>query len=71
MKQPIVEAKLSALQSEFKQAVSSIDRILLEKWTQAYYGGKRYGHMTTNLAECINSVLKGIRSLSATSVIYS
>ena len=48
---------------KFKQAFSWIDRIPLEKWTQAYNGGKRYGHMTTNLAECINFVLKGARSL--------
>ena len=29
----------------------------------AYDRGKRYKHMTTNLAESINSVLKGSRSL--------
>ena len=42
MKQPIVQAKLSVMRSEFKQAFSWIDRIPLEKWTQAYDGGKRY-----------------------------
>ena len=26
-------------------------------------GGRRYGHMITNLAECVNSVLQGIRNL--------
>jgi len=31
------------------------NQILLEKWTQTYDGGKRFGHMTTNL--------KGARSL--------
>jgi len=59
MKQPTLIAKLSAMCLEFQQAVSWIDQISLEKWTQAYDGGKRFGHMTTNLAECINSVLKG------------
>jgi len=63
MKQPTLMAKFSAMRSEFQQAVSWIDQIPLEKWTQAYDGGKRFGHMTTNLAECINSVLKGARSL--------
>ena len=42
---------------------SWIDRIPLQKWTQAYDGGSRFGHMTTNLAECMNSVLKRARSL--------
>ncbi|XP_068485031.1 uncharacterized protein [Phaseolus vulgaris] len=69
MKQPIVQAKLSVMRSEFKQAFSWIDRIPLEKWTQAYDGGKRYGHMTTNLAECINSVLKGARSLPISALV--
>jgi len=63
MKQPILQAKLSALRTEFHQAALWINRIPLEKWTQAYDGGKRYGHMTTNLAECMNSILKGARSL--------
>ncbi|XP_068498053.1 uncharacterized protein [Phaseolus vulgaris] len=51
------------MRAEFPQAVSWIDQIPLKKWTQAYDGGKRYGHMTTNLVESINSVLKGSRSL--------
>jgi len=69
MKQPIVQAKLSIMRSEFKQAFSWIDRIPLEKWTQAYDGGKRYGHMTTNLAKCINFVLKGARSLPISALV--
>ncbi|KAK5802402.1 hypothetical protein PVK06_029993 [Gossypium arboreum] len=36
-----------------------LDGIPLEKWTWSYDGGLRYGHMTSNLAECINSILKG------------
>jgi len=54
MKQPTVMAKLSAMRSEFRQAVSWINQILLEKWTQTFDGGKRFGHMTRNLAKCIN-----------------
>ena len=53
MKQHKFQAKLSALRAEFRQAASWIDRIPLEKWTQAYAGVKIYGHMTTNLAECM------------------
>jgi len=58
MKQPTLMAKLSVMRSEFQQTVSWIDQIPLKKWTQAYDGGKRFGHMTTNLAKCINLVLK-------------
>ena len=37
---------------------------LKNKWTKAYdEDGRRWGHMTTNLAESINSVLKGVRFL--------
>jgi len=63
MKEPRLQAKLSALRAEFCQAALWIDCIPLEKWTQAYDGGKRYGHMTINLAEYMNSILKGTRSL--------
>ncbi|KAL4309527.1 hypothetical protein GQ457_01G056250 [Hibiscus cannabinus] len=40
-----------------------------EKWTNAYDEGFRYGHMTTNLAEAINSSLKGIRNLPITAIV--
>jgi len=59
MKQSTVMAKLFAIRSEFSQAVSWIDQIPLEKWAQAFDGGKRFGHMTTNLAKCTNFVLRG------------
>ena len=42
-----------------------------EKWTNAYDGGYRYDHMTTNLAETINSALKGIHNLLVTAIIKS
>ncbi|XP_068466322.1 uncharacterized protein [Phaseolus vulgaris] len=69
MKRPTVQAKLSVMRYEFKQAFSWIDRIPLEKWTQAYDGGKRYGHMTTNLAKWINFMLKGARSLPISALV--
>ncbi|XP_015973725.1 uncharacterized protein LOC107496914 [Arachis duranensis] len=33
--------------------------------------GRRYGHMTTNLSECINSVLKGTRNLPVCAIVKS
>ncbi|MFQ6669266.1 hypothetical protein Gotur_034587 [Gossypium turneri] len=43
--------------------------IRFEQWAQAYDDGLRYGHMTSNLAECINSILKGTRHLPITLVV--
>ncbi|KAL5162172.1 hypothetical protein HKD37_07G019328 [Glycine soja] len=49
-----------------------IDRISKEKWTMAYdREGRRYGHMTTNLSECINKVLKDCRNIPITSLVKS
>ncbi|XP_022632765.1 uncharacterized protein LOC106780607 [Vigna radiata var. radiata] len=63
VKQNTVTTKLTALRHHYPQQVAWIDKIPLKKWSQAFDGGRRYGHMTTNLVECVNSVLKGARSL--------
>ncbi|XP_057719333.1 uncharacterized protein LOC130933731 [Arachis stenosperma] len=39
------------------------DAIGLRHWVLSFDEGHRCGHMTTNLIECINSVLKGARNL--------
>ena len=33
------------------------------KWTQSHDGGRHYRAMTTNISECFNGVLKGVRGL--------
>ncbi|KAH1192929.1 hypothetical protein GmHk_19G054066 [Glycine max] len=49
-----------------------IDRILKEKWTMAYdREERRYGHMTTNLSECINKELKDCRNIPITALVKS
>ncbi|KAH1237727.1 hypothetical protein GmHk_08G022593 [Glycine max] len=49
-----------------------IDRISKEKWSMAYdNGGRRYSHMTTNLSECVNKVLKDCRNLPITALVKS
>ncbi|KAL5194065.1 hypothetical protein HKD37_20G056197 [Glycine soja] len=49
-----------------------IDRISKEKWTMAYdREGRRYGHMITNLSECINKVLKDCRNIPITALVKS
>ena len=42
------------------EAFKWIDNIPVEKWTRAFDNGQRWGHMTTNLVESLNSVFKGI-----------
>ena len=34
-------------------------------------GGRRYGHMTTNLSECVNKVFRGCRNIPITSLVKS
>ncbi|XP_072071821.1 uncharacterized protein [Arachis hypogaea] len=42
-----------------------------DKWTQHQDGGRRFGHMTTNISECVNSVLKGTQNLPVTALVKS
>ncbi|XP_039115839.1 uncharacterized protein LOC120251370 [Dioscorea cayenensis subsp. rotundata] len=54
------------------EATRWLDNIPREKWAQSFdIEGRRYGHMTTNLAECVNSVLKGTRNLPITALVKS
>ncbi|XP_016185331.2 uncharacterized protein LOC107626962 [Arachis ipaensis] len=55
---------------EWSEAYTNwLDRISREQYALAFDGGYRWGHMTTNLVECINSVLKGARNLPVTVLI--
>ncbi|KAL5128187.1 hypothetical protein HKD37_14G040479 [Glycine soja] len=58
---------------ELSPAITTwIDRISKEKWTMAYdREGRRYGHMTTNLLECLNKVLKDCRNIPITALVKS
>ncbi|KAF1879354.1 hypothetical protein Lal_00005820 [Lupinus albus] len=49
---PRFERMLDDLRQKFPRAAAWLDNIPKEKWTQSYDEGRRYGHMTTNLAEC-------------------
>ena len=47
-----------------------IDAISKPKWSIAYdEDGRRYGHMTTNLSESVNKILKGARNLPITALV--
>ena len=48
-----------------------INKISIEKWTQHADEGCRFGHVTTNLSECINAVLKSTRNLPIMALVKS
>ncbi|XP_058774340.1 uncharacterized protein LOC131648590 [Vicia villosa] len=52
-------------------AYNWVENIPREKWCRAFDGGQRWGHMTTNLAESMNSVLKATRNLPVTALVRS
>ncbi|CAJ2632602.1 unnamed protein product [Trifolium pratense] len=52
-------------------ALAWVDDLPKPKWTQAYDGGIRWGHMTSNLAEAMNSVFKDIRGLPITALVQA
>ncbi|XP_050877526.1 uncharacterized protein LOC127081298 [Lathyrus oleraceus] len=58
----LTEAKFNYYRGEIRRtnndALSWIDNIPREKWAKAFDGGQRCGHIKTNLAEAMNSVLK-------------
>ena len=61
--------------SEFEQLMTQIHRFDLKvgiylreagynRWSKAYSDSRRYNIMTTNIAECLNAILKEARKLS-------
>ncbi|KAJ9672503.1 hypothetical protein PVL29_025922 [Vitis rotundifolia] len=52
-----------------EKSLAWFSKLDTQKWTQAYDLGYRYGWMTTNIAECINRVLKGARMLPITALV--
>ncbi|KAF1892220.1 hypothetical protein Lal_00036581 [Lupinus albus] len=66
---PRFERKLNILRQKNSRAGAWLDQTPKEKLSQAYDQGRRYGHMSTNLAECINGVLKGSRALHITALV--
>ncbi|RYR53905.1 hypothetical protein Ahy_A06g029151 [Arachis hypogaea] len=50
---------LNCLRERGEAFTNWLNRIPREQYALVFDGGYRWGHMTTNLVECINSVLKG------------
>ncbi|XP_061357446.1 uncharacterized protein LOC133301767 [Gastrolobium bilobum] len=64
------ERNLSSFRESSPQIAEWIDAIPKEKWSRAYdIEGWRYGHMTTNLAESVNKVLKGAKNMPITALV--
>ncbi|XP_016178993.1 uncharacterized protein LOC107621493 [Arachis ipaensis] len=47
------------------------NRIEYAMWTQHWDDGRRFRHMTTNISECVNSILKGVKNLPVCSLVQS
>ncbi|XP_025617091.1 uncharacterized protein [Arachis hypogaea] len=45
------------------------NRIEYSLWTQHRDDDRRFGHMTTNISECVYSILKGVRNLPVCSLV--
>ncbi|XP_072084146.1 uncharacterized protein [Arachis hypogaea] len=63
------EVRYQQLRERGEAYTNWLNRISREQYALAFDGGYRWGHMTTNLVECINSVLKGARNLPITALV--
>ncbi|XP_016186337.1 uncharacterized protein LOC107628046 [Arachis ipaensis] len=63
------EVRYQRLRERGEAYTDWLNRIPREQYALAFDGGYRWGHMTTNLVECINSVLKGARNLPITALV--
>ncbi|XP_015968760.1 uncharacterized protein LOC107492270 [Arachis duranensis] len=63
------EVRYERLRERGEAYTNWLNRIPREQYALAFDGGYRWGHMTTNLVECINSVLKGSHNLLITALV--
>nr|XP_012571262.2 uncharacterized protein LOC105852148 [Cicer arietinum] len=71
MTQPSITYFRRQISDWSQDAVKWLDDIPKEQWLQAYDEGRRWGHMTTNLSECMNNVLKGTHNLPISSLVQA
>ncbi|XP_057745239.1 uncharacterized protein LOC130963105 [Arachis stenosperma] len=60
---------MNALRGVSPTMVDWATRFRKEIWLQHCDGGRRFGHMATNLSECINAVLKGTQYLPISAIV--
>ncbi|XP_057755399.1 uncharacterized protein LOC130974541 [Arachis stenosperma] len=59
------------LRGENVAIINWLEEIPRSHWTQYADEGRRFGHMMTNISECINAVMKGSRNLPITALVKS
>ncbi|XP_075489555.1 uncharacterized protein LOC142528395 [Primulina tabacum] len=64
------EAIMEAIKQKNILAHRYLAGIAKEKWSLAHDSGRRRGVMTTNMSECLNSVLKGARRLPISAIVH-
>ncbi|XP_057730255.1 uncharacterized protein LOC130945564 [Arachis stenosperma] len=57
------------LRSEDPAMCDWANQIEYSLWIQYCDEGRRFGHMTMNISECVNSILKGVRNLPVCSLV--
>ncbi|XP_028108994.1 uncharacterized protein LOC114307786 [Camellia sinensis] len=60
---------LQQIQAIDQEAINWVYKMNPEEWALSYDGGHRWGVLTSNDAECFNSVLKGARNLPISAMV--
>ncbi|KAH1238920.1 hypothetical protein GmHk_08G023494 [Glycine max] len=60
---------LGDIRANKPSAAEWLDQLPKQKWVQCFDEGKRWGHMTTNLSESVNSMFKTTRHLPVSSLV--
>jgi hypothetical protein len=58
--------KIATINLAVKEYLQAINPVL---WAVAYFPKTRYGHLTQNIAESVNAILKDDRTLSITDLL--
>ena len=58
--------KIAVINAAADEYLRAIDPVL---WAVAHFPGTRYGHLTQNIAESVNAILKDDRTLSITDLL--
>jgi len=60
---------LGDIRANKPSAAEWLDQLPKQNWVQCFDEEKRWGHMTTNLSEYVNSMFKNTRHLSVSSLV--
>ena len=71
MTQPSITHYKNQIRDWSDDAVKWVDDIPKKQWLQAHDERRRWGHMTTNISECVNNVLKGVRNLPISPIVQA